>query len=75
MEGVMTENRVKDYTWSVCKDCVNRVLRTVHITMYDPESGEVQKHREEHYYICMLGIELDRHPDQCRYKVLRIPRL
>jgi hypothetical protein len=68
----MMEGEVKDYTWPICRDCVNRVLRVVHITLYDPESGDVRGERREYYYVCWLGIELDRHPDQCRYKVPRV---
>ena len=61
--------KVKDYTWPICRDCVNRVLRTVRVTWYDPTGKEEQC--VEHYYICLLGKELDRHPDECRYKVSR----
>ena len=69
------KEEVKDYTWPICKDCVNRELRAVHTMWYDPKSGKVQEERVEHYYICWLGItELDKHPNQCKYKVLCIPQ-
>jgi hypothetical protein len=64
------EGEMKDFTLPICGDCVNRVLRVVHITLYDLESGEMREGRQ----VC-CGIELDRHPNQCRYKVPRISRL
>jgi len=66
----MMESGVKDYTWPICKDCVNRVFRVFQITLYDPESGEVRGEGQE-CYVCRLGIELDKHPNQCKYKVPR----
>jgi hypothetical protein len=68
----MMGGKVKDYTWPICKDCMYRVMRTVYVTWYDQTGKEEQ--RVEPYYMCLLGKELDRHPDECRYKVPRIPQ-
>jgi hypothetical protein len=49
------EGEVKDFTRPMCRDCMNRVFRIIHIASYDPESSEVRE-KEQECYVCRLGV-------------------